>query len=134
MCGIFTILNGNVSDNSPYWDNMGRLINENYSVTTNTKFASDRISYSELYTLFLKGKGRGTESSKLIRMGMRVIMGFHRLAINGLITCEDKSSTSASLTATLSIPRTPTLVPRSLLREGVLANYRKKIYNISISV
>jgi len=109
MCGIFTILNGNVSDNSPYWDNMGRLINENYSVTTNTKFASDRISYSELYTLFLKGKGRGPESSKLIRMGMRVIMGFHRLAINGLITCEDKSSTSASL----SIPRTLTLLRNS---------------------
>ena len=84
MCGIFTILNGNVSDNSPYWDNMGRLINENHSETTNTSHYSDRISYSELYTLFLKGKGRGPESSKLIRMGMRVIMGFHRLAINGL--------------------------------------------------
>jgi asparagine synthase (glutamine-hydrolysing) len=45
---------------------------------------SDRISYGELNTMFLKGRGRGPESSKLMQMGMRIIMGFHRLAINGL--------------------------------------------------
>ena len=41
---------------------------------------------------------------------------------NCSITYEDKSSPTATLTSLLSIHRTPTLVPRALLREGVLAN------------
>jgi asparagine synthase (glutamine-hydrolysing) len=40
--------------------------------------------------MFLNGKNRGPESSKLLQMGMRVIMGFHRLAINGLTPESDQ--------------------------------------------
>jgi asparagine synthase (glutamine-hydrolysing) len=56
MCGIFTLLNNN---------------NTNYS----NQFIIDN---------FNKGRGRGPEFSKLERIGLKQIMGFHRLAINGL--------------------------------------------------
>lgn len=56
MCGIFALLN--------YEDN-------NYS----QEFINEQ---------FMKGKGRGPESSILSKVGIQVMYGFHRLAINGL--------------------------------------------------
>ena len=55
MCGIFTLLNND-------------------------------SQYSNQYIIdnFNKGRGRGPEFSKLERIGLKQIMGFHRLAINGL--------------------------------------------------
>jgi asparagine synthase (glutamine-hydrolysing) len=55
MCGIFTLLNNDTQ-------------------------------YSNQYVIdnFNKGRGRGPEFSKLERIGLKQIMGFHRLAINGL--------------------------------------------------
>jgi len=94
MCGIFTILNGSFTNVSPYWDNFGRPTNEYIEPSsTNTNISLDRLSYIELYSMFLKGKNRGPESSKLLQMGMRVIMGFHRLAINGLTPESDQPIT-----------------------------------------
>lgn len=86
-------------DISPYWDNFGRPTNENQyieslsSIDKNTNRSLDRLSYIELYSMFLKGKNRGPESSKLLQIGMRVIMGFHRLAINGLTSESDQPIT-----------------------------------------
>ena len=92
MCGIFSILNGSFSTSSPYWDNFGRPIIENHcnQLLTETPHSIDRISYGELYSMFLKGQNRGPESSKLLQMGIRAIMGFHRLAINGLTPESDQ--------------------------------------------
>lgn len=55
MCGIFTLLNND-------------------------------SQYGNQYVIdnFNKGRGRGPEFSKLERIGLKQIMGFHRLAINGL--------------------------------------------------
>jgi asparagine synthase (glutamine-hydrolysing) len=55
MCGIFTLLN----NDSQYGN---QFIIDNFN----------------------KGRGRGPEFSKLERIGLKQIMGFHRLAINGL--------------------------------------------------
>jgi asparagine synthase (glutamine-hydrolysing) len=57
MCGIFCILN-----------------NEYQPINT-------RINY---YDEFQKGKARGPESSKFVTDYMKMSLGFHRLAINGL--------------------------------------------------
>ena len=54
MCGIFAILN-----NSSY-------------------------SYSDIEIEFMKGIQRGPENSKLDDTYIQMILGFHRLAINGL--------------------------------------------------
>ena len=54
MCGIFALLN-------------------------NFAFTKD-----DIYNEFIKGKGRGPEFSKLEYNFMKMILGFHRLAINGL--------------------------------------------------
>lgn len=89
MCGIFSILNGTFAENSPYWDNFGRPISEDIH-NIPTSFSADRLSYGELHSLFMNGRGRGPEMSKLLQMGMRVIMGFHRLAINGLTPESDQ--------------------------------------------
>ena len=42
------------------------------------------FSYADVHTLFMKGRRRGPEMSKLVNAGMQVVLGFHRLAINGL--------------------------------------------------
>lgn len=55
MCGIFTLLNNDSQYNNQY-----------------------------IIDHFNKGIGRGPEFSKLERIGLKQIMGFHRLAINGL--------------------------------------------------
>jgi asparagine synthase (glutamine-hydrolysing) len=55
MCGIFALLN---------------KTNDISMATTNQQFQ--------------KGKNRGPEFSKLLSSGMKLILGFHRLAINGL--------------------------------------------------
>jgi len=55
MCGIFCILNNN-----------------------------HKINNIDNYTEFMKGQARGPESSKFIKKYMKMDIGFHRLAINGL--------------------------------------------------
>jgi len=55
MCGIFTLLNNDTQYGNQY-------VIDNFN----------------------KGRGRGPEFSKLERIGLKQIMGFHRLAINGL--------------------------------------------------
>jgi asparagine synthase (glutamine-hydrolysing) len=62
MCGIFSLLNINNNDNT-----MNLIVDEQ----------------------FYKGKGRGPEYSKLEYIYNKIILGFHRLAINGL---NDKSN------------------------------------------
>jgi asparagine synthase (glutamine-hydrolysing) len=54
MCGIFALLN------------------------------NESFKYDEIYNEFMKGKGRGPEFSKLDNSYMKMNLGFHRLAINGL--------------------------------------------------
>jgi asparagine synthase (glutamine-hydrolysing) len=54
MCGIFALLNNHY------------------------------FKYDEIYNEFMKGKGRGPEFSKLDNSYMKMDLGFHRLAINGL--------------------------------------------------
>ena len=54
MCGIFALLN------------------------------SDGLNETEMCDAFYKGRGRGPESSKLDYSYMKMTLGFHRLAINGL--------------------------------------------------
>ena len=60
MCGIFTILNGSFTNVSPYWDNFGRPTNE-YIEPSPRNLSLDRLSYIELYSMFLKGKNRGQQ-------------------------------------------------------------------------
>jgi len=84
MCGIFALLNGSFSDRSPYWNNYGQLITEHNNEP------EDQFTYSDMHTMFMKGRRRGPESSKLMTVGMRVVLGFHRLAINGLNTNSDQ--------------------------------------------
>ena len=55
MCGIFALLN------------------------YDKKFSFDFISKQ-----FLKGKNRGPEDSQLVKVGIKSLFGFHRLAINGI--------------------------------------------------
>lgn len=54
MCGIFALLNNSI------------------------------FTKEQLYNEFIKGKGRGPEFSKLEYNFMKMVLGFHRLAINGL--------------------------------------------------
>ena len=90
MCGIFALLNGPFrhrafSSSSPYWNHNGQLITENTISPDDNDYPPDgQISYTDIHALFMKGQKRGPESSKLIQAGMQVILGFHRLAINGL--------------------------------------------------
>lgn len=55
MCGIFTLLNNNTTFSQPF-----------------------------INTQFQKGKNRGPDHSELTKTGLKVNIGFHRLAINGL--------------------------------------------------
>ena len=55
MCGIFSLLNNN-----------------------------SHFSHSFIQQQFQKGKGRGPEYSSLSDAGIKILFGFHRLAINGL--------------------------------------------------
>ena len=59
MCGIFALLNNDSNSNCI-------------------------ISYNEVNDEFMKGKNRGPEFSKLDTSYTNLILGFHRLAINGL--------------------------------------------------
>lgn len=62
MCGIFALLN-------PNYDN--------------SNFVDDQPTINEQ---FMKGKNRGPEFSKLETKCFKMVLGFHRLAINGLNT------------------------------------------------
>jgi asparagine synthase (glutamine-hydrolysing) len=70
MCGIFALLNNNY--NNKY--------NSNYDNYNNT----DIISHNDVNNEFMKGQKRGPEFSKLDTSYTNLILGFHRLAINGL--------------------------------------------------
>lgn len=63
MCGIFSLLNIDQSNMT--------------------------FSYDFIKEQFMKGVGRGPESSKIQYFGSKTLLGFHRLAINGL---NDKSN------------------------------------------
>lgn len=78
-----TILNRTTNDRSPYWDNNGSLIHEHVSLPAIPPDEGG-VPYGELCSMFMNGRARGPESSKLVDIGMRIMMGFHRLAINGL--------------------------------------------------
>ena len=57
MCGIFTLLN----------------------------YTTNKLEYSQMAEEFAKGKGRGPENSTLqLDAELNLVIGFHRLAINGL--------------------------------------------------
>jgi asparagine synthase (glutamine-hydrolysing) len=60
MCGIFTLLNSDYDSNDK------------------------KIEYDVIQREFMKGKNRGPEHSILETKYMQMILGFHRLAINGL--------------------------------------------------
>ncbi len=58
MCGIFALINSNVHS---------------------------QINIDMITKVFNKGKNRGPESSKLVSYSNQdIVLGFHRLAINGL--------------------------------------------------
>lgn len=59
MCGIFALLNSNL-------------------------FNGSELTIDTVNNEFMKGKNRGPEFSKLDSTYMKMILGFHRLAINGL--------------------------------------------------
>ena len=70
MCGIFAILNNN----------------ENV------------YSNKTIETFFERGRNRGPENSKLLNVGKDLILGFHRLAINGLDEVSNQPITIGDVT------------------------------------
>jgi asparagine synthase (glutamine-hydrolysing) len=92
MCGIFSLLN-----NIQHY-------NYNYGIHFNTDFINKQ---------FLKGKNRGPEFSKL-EIQNNIILGFHRLAINGL---NDESNQPIVIDGI------------SLICNGEIYNY-KELYNL----
>ena len=100
MCGILAILNGKITDRSPYWDQHGLPIDENTPESV-VRDVSDRTTgyntYENVFASFMKGRMRGPESSKLEKIGMHVLFGFHRLAINGLNPESDQPITHGDI-------------------------------------
>ena len=81
MCGIFCILNNcETSERVSYNDETIR------QETTNVNCIDNNI----IQCSFEKGKGRGPETSKLLKIQDNVTLGFHRLAINGLDETSDQ--------------------------------------------
>lgn len=81
MCGIFGILNNcEHPEHVEYNDETTRqeMSNMNY------------IDANLIQCSFEKGKGRGPETSKLLKVADNVTLGFHRLAINGLDQMSDQ--------------------------------------------
>ena len=81
MCGIFCILNNCKTPE--------RLSSNDETIReemTNTNCIDDNI----IQCSFEKGKGRGPETSKLLKVADNVTLGFHRLAINGLDDISDQ--------------------------------------------
>jgi len=77
MCGIFALLNSGI-----LLDNGINFMNYRF----NNRINFMNYTLKEIQDEFMKGKNRGPESSKFIynkTMG-ELILGFHRLAINGL--------------------------------------------------
>lgn len=81
MCGIFCLLNnGGTTETAQYRDETtGTYLNTSHVLNMNFIDAQ-----------FQKGKGRGPETSKLIEVSDKTILGFHRLAINGLNSVSDQ--------------------------------------------
>lgn len=81
------MLNGYIPDQSPYWDANGLPIHEHIPGSIETDVWQRTFgdtNYAAIMDAFMKGRARGPESSKLAKMGVRILFGFHRLAINGL--------------------------------------------------
>jgi asparagine synthase (glutamine-hydrolysing) len=81
MCGIFCILN-----------NCG-LPERVTGHDETTRQQMNDINYMDeniIQCSFEKGKGRGPETSKLLKVADNVTLGFHRLAINGLDQMSDQ--------------------------------------------
>jgi asparagine synthase (glutamine-hydrolysing) len=75
MCGIFALLNNNyeythIKEGTTYYE-PAKHIKSDYKIDV-------------IKTEFLKGVGRGPEDSKFVENENNLILGFHRLAINGL--------------------------------------------------
>jgi asparagine synthase (glutamine-hydrolysing) len=68
MCGIFALLNNDIKEDT------------------------------KIKTEFMKGSGRGPESHHMITVGTDAILGFHRLAINGLNSASDQPFQQDNLT------------------------------------
>ena len=81
MCGIFCILNN---------CGLPERVTGNDETTrqqiSNISYMDDNI----IQCSFEKGKGRGPETSKLLKVADNVTLGFHRLAINGLDQMSDQ--------------------------------------------
>lgn len=95
MCGIFTLLN----------------------------YTTNKIEYSQMAEEFAKGKGRGPENSTLqLDAELNLVIGFHRLAINGL---NDASNQPLSVTKGVDNYR--------LICNGEIYNYKQlyKLMNVT---
>jgi len=79
MCGIFSLLN---------------------NANANTDANTDKDTYDEqtITTAFQKGRFRGPEHSELKYIDKNTIVGFHRLAINGLDTLSNQPMTIDNIT------------------------------------
>ena len=80
----------------------------------NIKFRTDYFQEKIIKEQFEKGKGRGPEDSVLKYFGLDTLLGFHRLAINGLNSNSNQPLTLGNVT---------------LICNGEIYNY-KELYNI----
>ena len=119
MCGIFALLNGSFSNRSPYWTNHGQLITEH------EKYPTDQFTYAKIHKMFMKGRMRGPESSKLLNAGMRIVLGFHRLAINGLNAESDQPIHFTTSLPSVASPANFEDGDIHLICNGEIYNYRE---------
>ncbi len=110
MCGIFAFLNNN-HEYSEYKEGTSYDTSANAN-SSNTKIES-AFQLEVIKGEFLKGIGRGPEDTKFESSTNNFLLGFHRLAINGL---NEKSSQPMSLCGI------------TLICNGEIYNY-KKLYN-----
>ncbi len=116
MCGIFALFNVGSTPSvpigsSPYWDSHGKMLTDNvYPVNM-------PVELNNLYNAFMKGRGRGPETSKLSTY-QSVLLGFHRLAINGLNPESDQPICSGDI---------------RLICNGEIYNYRELYAEMNIS-
>ena len=115
MCGIFALFNiaSKLSvpiGSSPYWDLHGKPMTDGiYPVNT-------PAHRTNLYNAFMNGRGRGPETSKLSTY-RSVVLGFHRLAINGLTPESDQPICSGDI---------------RLICNGEIYNYRELYAEMNI--
>ena len=87
MCGIFALLNLEHQDQTCQNNND----KNNNDKNNNDKNNNDKLNDTIIEEQFMKGLGRGPEFSKLVKCidrsdssDIKLLLGFHRLAINGL--------------------------------------------------